>query len=238
MPVHVFYQKSLPMLGEQFEAEEHAHIRVLRLRDGEEATFLNGAGAVVHARLCSSKEQVWAVVSRREMPEPPMQGLLLPLLKGSKLDWVVEKSVELGTTHLGLFPAERSQERQPKWERLHHLLVAAMKQSGAVYLPKIEFLPALSEWTAWPWGLQQVYFGSLLPDAQPISKLQVRSPWGWSSGPEGGWSDAEEVHLRELGATPVRLHGLILRAETAAICGLGCLSAFQEEAPHKPSRPE
>lgn len=228
MPVHTFYQQQLPASGDSFIADEKAHLRVVRMRPGEEALFLDGRGGVARCVQKDAKTQLWEVVALEQRPQPTPQGLLMPILRGAKFDWVVEKSVELGITHLGIFPAQKSHEGAIKPDRLQNLIIAAMKQSGAVFLPVIDQLPPIVQWSSIPWGLSHLYFGSLETDARWIREVSIQRPWCWAAGPESGWSEEEEKALRKLGGRPVRLHSLVLRAETAAICGLSCLAALQE----------
>lgn len=149
-------------------------------------------------------------------------------MRGAKLDWIIEKVVELGVNHIQLFPAERSEEIVPKIERLQSIVKSALKQSGALWMPRVELVGKVKTWVEKDYPLP-LFFGSLRPGAVRLPGLLLPPHWIWCAGPEAGWTEAEERHLLALGATPLRLCQQILRAETAAISGVACLVALQAD---------
>jgi 16S rRNA (uracil1498-N3)-methyltransferase len=234
MPAYRFFSDEIPDVGGVLSpsVEEEQHIRVMRLKLGEEAFFVDGKGRLACARFESSGDRgrntLWSVISVEITAPGPERRIMIPWMRGAKLDWIVEKVVELGVNHIQLFPAERSEEIVPKIERLHNLVKSALKQSGALWMPQVEIVGKVKTWVSQDYPLP-LFFGSLRTGAVRLPGVLLPPHWIWCAGPEAGWTDAEEQHLLALGATPLRLCQHVLRAETAAISGVACLVALQAD---------
>lgn len=155
--------------------------------------------------------------------------LLLPMLKGDRSEWAIEKAVELGVSAIVIYEANRSVSRLKersltsklaRWERIAE---AAAKQSSRRSIPSIvihdHFLAAISNQ---PRGI----YGSLAPASRPIRELTPIPSACVAVGPEGGFSEEELSALEAAQFTPVSLGPLVLRAETAAITLLASLNAL------------
>lgn len=234
MPAYRFFVDHIPEVGEHLRPsdEEEQHIRVMRLQPGHEAFFIDGKGKLASARLVDwadrGRSTVWSVISVEMTTPGPARMILIPWMRGSKLDWIVEKVVELGVNHIQLFPAERSEDIVPKIERLQSVVKSALKQSGALWMPRVEVVGKVKTWVQKDYPLP-LFFGSLRPGAVRLPGLLLPPHWIWCAGPEAGWTEEEERHLLALGASPLRLCHQILRAETAAISGVACLVALQAD---------
>lgn len=198
--------------------EEWQHLtRVMRKKVGDKVELIDGQGSLSLAMITSigrDRAETKLLESTRHQKPKELQ-LLLALLKFPKLEWVVEKGVELGVTRFALFDGEKSTKiglSTTQVGRLERKAISALKQSGGLYLPRIEFFPSIQEV---PLGKVPLYIASL---AQKGVSPRKCPPAAIAIGPESGWSDAEEAHLLEMGAEAIRLHDNTLRAETAAIC--------------------
>lgn len=225
----------LPAVGELALPEALAHhaVRVLRLADGDPLVLFDGCGDEIAAHLQLRGKTAFAVLGERSSPqrESPLQLVLVQALAtGDKMDWIVQKAVELGVAAIQPIQAERSVlrlsgERMEK--RLAHwrqIIVAACEQSGRNLLPRIEAPLALTGWLQASRGATRYMlapggasgFGSLPRPTGPV-QLMI--------GPEGGWTAAELAACAAAGCTPIGLGPRVLRTETAGLAAIAALQA-------------
>lgn len=200
---------------------ELRHLQTLRLAPGAEMVVLDDAGTEHRAVLeqVSAREAIARVVSStRPERESPLDLVLAPaLLKGGKMDLVVEKATELGVRRIVPVETRRIVGRGEHVERWRRIAVAAAKQSGRTRVPAVDPpqpLAAVLE-TSWP-GLRVVPWegeASRRLDALPAPASAVVA----LTGPEGGLADDEVALATARGFVPITLGPRILRAETAAI---------------------
>jgi 16S rRNA (uracil1498-N3)-methyltransferase len=200
---------------------ELRHLRTLRLGPGDRLIVFDDGGAeheVVLERLGAQAADAAIVGSRRTTRESPLDLVLAPaLLKGSKLDLVVEKATELGVRRIAPLLSRHTIGRGAHVERWRRIALAAAKQSARTTVPVVDApvpLAALLA-AAWP-GLRLLAWeeeGSRRFDALPPAAAAVVIV----VGPEGGFSSDEVEAARAAGFTTVGLGGRVLRAETAAI---------------------
>src|SRR5262249_24407597 len=161
---------------------------------------------------------------------PVALALLIGLLKGEKMDWVVQKATELGvarvvpvaTTHgVVKLDAERAASRRERWTRIAE---EAAKQCGRADLPEIAEVSAFAEAVAaargWKLLLHEAERGQPLRAALPASAPEVVTV---AVGPEGGFAPDEVAAARAAGFAVSGLGPRVLRAETAAIAALAVL---------------
>lgn len=218
--------------------EELAHhaVRVLRLRDGDTVTLFDGTGGEYPAVLQIQGKAAWARLGAFDPREAELPGritLVQGLPGGDKMDWVVEKAVELGAARVVPITAQRSvlqlsgeraQKRLAHWRRIAQ---AAAEQCGRNRLMEIDPPCALAEWLAGPArGLTLLCH----PDAQDrlADALGAGTPGGiyLLVGPEGGWSEEELLAARHAGARAVRFGLRVLRTETAGLAMIAAVSAL------------
>lgn len=212
----------------------HHALRVLRLRDGDAIALFNGQGGEFAAHLAIDGTRVFADVQASDAVEresPLSVTLVQAWIAADKLDWVIEKSVELGVHSIVLAPARRSVVRvaddrlAKRLERLRELIVAACAQCGRNRIPRIEATSTLAE--ALQAGLHEGAAGLLLEpnaDAQ-LSDARLSDRRGTLAvGPEGGLDEDELALARQHGYRAYRLGPRVLRTETA---GLAALAALQ-----------
>jgi len=205
----------------RLDGNELHHLRTLRLRPGAHLLVIDDSGAeheVVLERIEARSADARIVGTTRPRRESPLDLTLAPaLLKGPKMDLVVEKATELGVRRVLPVVTQRSVGRGEHLERWRRIAVAASKQSGRVQLPEIEAPVPLDAVLARPWpGLRLVPWEDEttarfadLPAEQTAVVAIV--------GPEGGLEADEVARARTHGFVAVSLGPRILRAETAAI---------------------
>jgi len=224
----------LPDAGE-FELPEalaHHAARVLRLRDGEAVVLFDGHGGEVDATLAIHGRRVSARLGARRDTEreSPLEVVLVQALaSGDKMDWVVQKAVELGVSAVQPVQAERSvlrlageraEKRAAHWQQV---AVAACEQCGRNRVPVVLPVLGLPAWLAGHRG----GLNYVLAPGGAAGFADEPAPAGCVRllvGPEGGWSEAELAAFDAAGCRRVRLGPRILRTETA---GLAAIAAMQ-----------
>lgn len=232
MPANRFFFDGPLEQGRSIDLQdsEHHHVsRVMRIAAGEEIEIVNGRGILAFAKVAHVRKESTELHLIRCLQFQPSQSHLtvaIPLMRPNKLEWVLEKAVELGANALSLYAADHSEKDQystKQLERLRNLSISALKQSGRLYLPSMTLRDSLesalrSEGT--------LLYGDTASDAQSLLAVKLERSVLFASGPEQGFSPAERELLREK-AQGVRLSPHILRAETAPLAALSILSLMQ-----------
>jgi 16S rRNA (uracil1498-N3)-methyltransferase len=221
--------------------EEVKHIRkVLRLKEGDEITVFDGLGkefegTIVEERRSSVVIRIENVTSSQK--DSPLEVTLAQsLLKGEKMDYLIQKATELGVKEILPFLSSRSvpflekSERPKRHDRWERIAIEASKQCGRAILPKIEPLQDYSEMlrTAASNALRLILWereGKKLKDI--LERSKERKKIFFVIGPEGGFSQGEIEEGKGAGFIPVTLGRRILRAETASLCFLSILQYEQ-----------
>lgn len=201
----------------------------MRGRIGDEVELVNGKGqlAVGVATECKKREANLKILSVKESPPVcPALALAQALPKQNHLEWIIEKGTELGVTAFHLFPGDFSEKKElssNQEKRCHHLLVAALKQSGRLHLPEIMMHRSINDLRL---SKESTFFGDTRKDAPLFKTVEVGSQEGCITmviGPEKGFSQ-NEVRYLDRCAKGVKLSPHTLRAETAAIAAMTLLS--------------
>ena len=205
-------------------------VQVLRMKTGAELTLFNGRdGRECRARITRmAKKEVRARIiecSEAEPPPPLRLQLALGISRGERMDFALQKAVELGvTTITPLFTertvvrlnAQRVQKRLAHWQGV---VVSACEQSGRVYLPLLHEPAGLESWLK-----EEAGPGTLLLDPRAERTLPMLAPPAGTLtflvGPEGGFSDSERTLAYRSGCTGIRLGPRILRTETAPLAAM------------------
>ncbi len=217
------------------------HVHVLRLNPGDALTLFNGGGGQYAARLVEVGRRS-AVVEVGDFSsvevEPPYDITLAQgVAGGDKMDWLIEKAVELGAARLVpivmarsvvRLTGERAERRRMHWQALAR---AACEQCGRNRVPSVE---APSDFARWIEALPATKAEGelrlmLSPRAQlPFGALPAAAPSAAVTlliGPEGGLSPEEEEAAAARGFMALSLGPRILRTETAGIAVLAALAA-------------
>lgn len=211
------------------------HAQVLRLAPGDPITLFNGEGGEYGATLTAvDRKRATAQIdafSPREAELSYAVTLAQALPEASKMDWIIEKAVELGVTAIQPLASQRcvvrlSAERAAK--KLAHwqgIIIAAAEQSGRNRLPR---LAEPIDFHAWI-GQRDVQPILLTPRAgQSLTdwaRRQPPQPVALLIGPEGGFTEQEESAAQAAGALMLSMGPRILRTETAGLAALAALNA-------------
>jgi 16S rRNA (uracil1498-N3)-methyltransferase len=234
MPQNRYYLDTSLQKGSiaTLNGKEHHHLRsVMKNQINDVVELVNGKNCLARAKIESiSKTQTSLAIEEVFFGKKHSSSVILAQAfpKLSHLDWLLEKATELGVDEFWLFASELSEEFShfsQKEERFKALLIAAMKQSGRLTLPKIVLYKFLKDLPK----TKPCFFGDVRQEAPCMLSLQkqIRSSSSvvFFVGPERGFT-LEEVILLEKGfsSTGVKLNENILRTETAAICAVSLVS--------------
>jgi 16S rRNA (uracil1498-N3)-methyltransferase len=216
--MHRFFVARDDLAGQRFPipaAIEHQVTRVLRLRDGDEVTLVNGVGGEVRCRLEGGE---CVVIERGLARGEPVHQLTVwqALLKGDHLEPVIRHGTELGIARFGLFVSERCVAREVsprKLERLRAVAREAAEQSERGMVPTVDepitFAEALTAAGPGSALLFERHEGRRLTELEPPSSVFI--------GPEGGFSPAEVDAAERAGLAIAGLGPRVLRSETVAV---------------------
>ena len=216
------------------------HVLVLRMVVGDLITLFNGSGGEVSAALVSIEKkrasaQILAFLAREaELPYAITLAQALP--EAAKMDWIIEKAVELGVAAIQplaaqrcvvRLSAERALKRHAHWQGV---IVAASEQCGRNHLADLAQVVDFSQWLKQPHGPARIL----------LSPRATQSLAQWAShqapqavslliGPEGGLSEQEEAAALANGALALSMGSRILRTETAGLVAITTLNAIWEK---------
>lgn len=233
-----FYCPSPLAVGATITLPDHIahHIHVLRLALGETVTLFNGEGGEFQATLSAiEKKRASAEIkafSPREVELPYAVTLAQALPEGSKMDWIVEKAVELGVNAIQPIAAQRcvvrlhAERAAKKAEHWQGVIAAATEQSGRNRLPHLCELMDFGNWTQ-----QQSLHRRIMLSPRADQSL---SDWARHHppqavallvGPEGGFTEQEENMALGQGVVALSMGPRVLRTETAGLAALAALNA-------------
>ncbi|MBU3936038.1 MAG: 16S rRNA (uracil(1498)-N(3))-methyltransferase [Proteobacteria bacterium] len=232
-----FFINPTDITGEnvQMTGPEAHHLRtVLRLAPGDPITFFDGTGARYQARIERIlKDRVTATIIEQSQDLPPKVHLHLgqALLKGHKMDLILQKATELGVDTIWPFSSEHGIHKPIKdaqMERWQRIVLEACKQCDRAKPPEINDTREITDLMAhapqcdtrlifWEHEARQT-----LPEIFADQNTDCRSVF-FLLGPEGGFSETEVACAQQEGFIPVSLGSRILRAETATLAATAIL---------------
>lgn len=225
-PITLFYGKRIASRFEFSSEDAHHLCRVLRHTTGDRVWAIDGSGTAYEVELehIGARKATGLICDEHpRFNEPPRRILLLQgLIQQSKMDWLVEKATELGTTDIlpVASTAKVGPGRQRRWQRLAR---SAAKQCRRGLIPSIQQPQPLDDIIA---GLPDSSARFLLdPEGASDYPLDTDTPASivLAVGPEKGFSAAQLEQLDHSGFVRISLGIRRLRAETAAVAALALL---------------
>ncbi|MGN6736329.1 16S rRNA (uracil(1498)-N(3))-methyltransferase [Neisseria sp. P0022.S007] len=212
------------------------HLNVLRVKNTEEIVLFNGNGKSYPALPeVLEKRRASVRILREETTdnESPLNITLVQAVSAAeRMDFTLQKSVELGVTEIRpvisercvvRLSGERAEKRVARWQEI---VVSACEQSGRNIVPKV--LPLVT----YAQALQQLpqETAKLLMSLNRAQKLSdVRPQSGkvvFMVGPEGGWTEKEEQQAFDAGFQSVTLGKRVLRTETASLAAIAAMQTL------------
>ena len=239
-----FYSAEYLQIGASVKLSDNAAAhatRVLRLEISDEIILFNGDGhdytcAITSIKAKSKNSEVFAIVKSfvKITNESPLNITLLQgISSGDRMDYTIQKAVELGVRNIVpintsrsvvKLSAERAEKRLAHWQSVVH---AACEQSGRAFVPQVAAPLSLSAWLA-----SSPHQNSTRILLNPIGALRLAElPKPMSSielliGAEGGLSQAEIDTAVSQGFQSIVLGARILRTETAALTAIAALQTL------------
>ncbi len=229
-----FYDPQHFCLDKEYELADDAtqHIRVLRLKAGLNIILFNGKGGQFTATLIDVQKRSCTVkinaFTKTENESPLHLHLGQVISRGDRMEFIIQKSVELGVNEITPLLSERcgvkvNVERMCKkhlqWQKI---AIAACEQSGRNIIPIIHRPQQMQDWCA-------EKSDAVALTLHPKAKLSIKTlPDNINNvrlliGPEGGLSDTEITVTKNLNFTEILLGPRILRTETAALSAISTL---------------
>ncbi|HTC02894.1 MAG TPA: 16S rRNA (uracil(1498)-N(3))-methyltransferase [Xanthobacteraceae bacterium] len=213
-------------------AQAHYLTTVLRLKSGAGVLVFNGRDGEWSAALTAQKRAAALVVGAQTRDQTAAADLhyLFAPLKSARLDYMVQKAVEMGASLLQPVLTRHGQVARVNLERMRANAIEAAEQCGILCLPDIaapaEFFRLLAAREA---SRTIVFCDEDAEVADPLAALSAlprRSPLAVLVGPEGGFAEDERAALLKLpNVVRIALGPRILRADTAAVAALTIVQA-------------
>ena len=217
--------------------EGHHAARVAHIKKGDSITLIEGNGSAYDAvvdEVVGDHIKGHIIRLMKNYNEPYIKiHLGIGILKGSKLDIVVEKCTELGVHSISIFDLKNSVKKNTKLERLDAISSAAIKQCGRGFKPYLRSCN-LEDWIDGSSGDKRFVLHNekktkLLANLFSSSVKYENSIW-LAVGPEGGFSKEELDILMRTNFKQVSLGLRRLRSETAAITSVGLIDQLTIQA--------
>lgn len=208
----------------ELKSDEVQHIvKVLRNGPGDELLATNGQGWAFRLKiLVSTKKSIQCEVLNSKLyerlPHHKLHIGLGVLRLRDRLEFAIEKAVELGVGGIHLIMADRSERSKIKLDRLDSIAASAMKQSLQVYKPRLFLHNSLDDFMS-------SFSGAIIAahelSSDPVQKLLtsdiLNQDLALLIGPEGGFSERETAILESKHVPLVSLGPIRMRAETAVV---------------------
>ncbi|HEV7414530.1 MAG TPA: 16S rRNA (uracil(1498)-N(3))-methyltransferase [Tianweitania sediminis] len=212
--------------------QTHYLLHVLRLTEGAEILLFNGRHGEWRARLSELRKKsvtVEALEQTRPQTERPELHYCFAPLKVGRLDYLVQKAVEMGAGVLQPVLTQHTQVSRIGVERLQANATEAAEQCGILALPEVcEAMKLERLLESWDPGRRLIFCDEAAAGNNPLPLLQQveERKLALLVGPEGGFSEAERRLLHALPfVTAIPLGPRILRADTAAVAALAVIQA-------------
>ncbi|SHK72544.1 16S rRNA (uracil(1498)-N(3))-methyltransferase [Hymenobacter psychrotolerans] len=233
---HTFFAPDLSADTYTLPEDESKHaVRVLRLTPGDAVALVDGRGGVFQAQVTDAnpKRCQLRIVQQQQVPRRPyfVHVAVAPTKNLDRMEWLVEKAVEMGVEQLTFLRTARSERRELKLERLQKIAVSALKQSGQAWLPVLTELTDFADFL--PTAAAETTFIAHLEEGERTPLARVAAAGTGCCvliGPEGDFTPQEIEAAFARGVRPVTLGASRLRTETAALAAVHTVHVARELA--------
>ncbi len=220
---HTFFCNEISN-GYLSEEESHHAFRVLRLKKGQLITIINGKGTSATAEIIdSTKKQLHFNIINSIFKEevlPYVHIAIAPTKSMDRFEFFLEKATELGINEITPLLCKNSERTVVKQDRLEKIVMSAVKQSGNLYLPKVNALTSINHFILNNTSKNESFIAHCKDDLnkhQLKNRLQHQKKICILIGPEGDFTKEEIILAKENNFKPVALGNTRLRTETAGI---------------------
>lgn len=204
------------------EAESFHAVKVLRRKRGDHIRITDGRGFFYDAVITDADiRRCTFDIEEQHEQQPPAYSIhiaISPTKNADRIEWFVEKAVEIGVAEITLVDCDHTERRHQKTDRLEKVTLSAMKQSLKVWLPVVHPLQPLREFIPTV-AADQKYIAYVDNDNPELLKNVITpgSTYVVLIGPEGDFSKEELTLAEQNGFKKVSLGPARLRTETAGI---------------------
>jgi 16S rRNA (uracil1498-N3)-methyltransferase len=214
-------------------SNETYHLKnVLRLKEGASVEIYNGKGLKGHGVINNLKNERAIIEIDKIVTFPILKPSITlgvsPVKNRDRIEWVVEKAVELGVNEICFFTSKNSERTKLNFKRIEKISISAIKQSGNPFLPEIKPLFTLEELiiSTASYSVQKLIADcNVDSDNTLIKSIKKGKDILVLIGPEGGFENEEIERASRAGFIRVSLGENTLRAETAAIFSISVIKA-------------
>ncbi|HYG14199.1 MAG TPA: 16S rRNA (uracil(1498)-N(3))-methyltransferase [Bacteroidia bacterium] len=228
--MQLFYSENIQENRIVLEEDEFHHLKVLRKKEGDIISVTDGNGHLYSAEIKNiAKHSGEAVITATQTFDKPVTFphiVVAPTKNTDRMEWMVEKLVEIGVSEISFIQCEHSERKIIKTDRLKKIALSAMKQSLKYYLPVI------NELTGFKTFITTKRTGNLFIGycEAETTEFLPRQPFTAEStlvliGPEGDFAPQEVEMAKAAGFMPVSLGQSRLRTETAAMVAATLINA-------------
>ncbi|WP_367769265.1 16S rRNA (uracil(1498)-N(3))-methyltransferase [Flavobacterium sp. WC2421] len=235
--MQLFYNPNIDATTENFsfDKEESKHIiKVLRKKDTDILYVTNGLGDLFETEITLASDNKCTVkiisATKKAPSKVHLHLAVAPTKMNDRYEWFLEKATEIGVQEITPIICDHSERKVVNQERFEKIILAAMKQSNELYLPKLnnaitfkEFVKQKNE------GLQLIAHCEETDKKSLKSVLKPNENLTILIGPEGDFSEKEIALAIASEFIPVTLGTTRLRTETAAIVACHSVAFFNED---------
>lgn len=234
--MQLFYLPNIDQVN-VFDAEESGHIaKVLRKKVGDQLCVTNGKGHryLVQLTHVSPKKCAFEIIEKSPSKKlnPLIHLVIAPTKNLDRIEWLIEKAVEVGLRSVTFLHAGHSERKVLKVERIERKAISALKQSLKDWLPAIHPLTSWNVWLRDIRDTENTYIAHLAGEGTPhlYSCLLPGHEITVVIGPEGGFTPTEIAEATAKGITPVLLGNERLRTETAGMAAVQMVALINDLA--------
>ncbi len=227
-----FYNNNLNLDTIYLDENDSRHaIKSFRLKKGDAIKLINGKGKLLEAIILDpNPKKTECKITQTTYLDPPMPLSLAfsPTKNNDRNEWIIEKCTEIGITEFHPVYSQHSERRKWNKERMHKITIAAIKQSGNLWLPKIHEPCNFNELIQ----LSDQFKNKFIAHCRSSNKQQLNNVIQQNEsqliliGPEGDFSENEIELAIKNGFSEVLLSKNTLRTETAAILAISIMKGF------------
>lgn len=223
----IFYSKDIESSLSLSENESRHCIKVLRMKIGDNICVTDGQGFFYNCKINQiTKSNCFVHIMDKKKWNKPWHNIITlaiaPTKNGERMDWMIEKLVEVGIDRIVFFSSDHSERRIVNIDRLNRVAISAMKQSQKAILPIIESDYTFNDILSIFGNYENKMIAHCM-DSHPriYSPTDLLNKCSGNNiiivGPEGDFSYLEISKAIEYGFTPITLGESRLRTETAGL---------------------
>ena len=228
--MNIFYLPEIKNGNLQLNEDESQHvIKVLRHDIGDELAVTDGQGKMYYCSIASIAHRCCSLTiirtEAREKPHHHIHIALAPTKSADRTEWFVEKATEIGIQEITFLQTHHSERSRINVDRIQRVAISALKQSGQVWLPKINDLIDFKEFIKTQAEQKFIAYVDAIKPPKHLSQQAIKNrKYSVLIGPEGDFSEIEINHAIAAGYNPISLGTNTLRSETAALAACHALN--------------